>query len=133
MRHYTDRPGALACRAAPVASGVKAVEQRPSMSAATSHRRSARPRSTATIARTRRPLVVVMSGAFRNAWGWRRVSLAGPAADGLHVLHAGDAGGQFRRQQPVVSVGNGVPFSEGQQEVKDRSLKGWAIGDGPTG
>src|ERR1017187_263154 len=38
------------------------------VTAATSDRRRAQPRSTAMMARSRRPLVVVMSGALRSAW-----------------------------------------------------------------
>src|ERR1039458_3521557 len=68
-RHYTHTgPVVFACRAATVASSVNAPEQRPSVSAATWHRRSAQPRSTAMMARSRRPLSVVMSGTFRSAW-----------------------------------------------------------------
>jgi len=43
-------------------SGENPPEQRPSVRAATSHRRSARPSSTAMMARARTPWVVVMSG-----------------------------------------------------------------------
>jgi hypothetical protein len=57
----------------------------------------------AVIARSRKPWLVVMSGAFRSACACRRVSqFAGPDADRLRALHARDAGGPFRRQQPVV-------------------------------
>lgn len=38
------------------------------VSAATSERRRPQPRSTARIARSRSPFVVVASGAFRSAW-----------------------------------------------------------------
>ena len=55
--------------------------------------------STARMMASRSPWVVVMSGGFRSAS--RRVSqFAGPDADAFRALHAGDAGGQFRRQPP---------------------------------
>ena len=44
---YNDRPGVCARSVSPVASGVNAPEDRPSVSAATSHRRSAQPSDTA--------------------------------------------------------------------------------------
>src|ERR1039457_3068310 len=50
-----ESSGVFACRAATVASGVNPPEQRPSVSAASSHRRSARPSSTR-MARSRSPL-----------------------------------------------------------------------------
>jgi hypothetical protein len=46
-RHYTDSSGASAGRAATVACGVNAPEERPSVSAATSDWHSAPPSSTA--------------------------------------------------------------------------------------
>ena len=75
----------------------------PIVSAATSDRRSPQPSSTAMMARSRSPFVVVMSGAFRSACACFSDSQFPSAhAHRLRALHAGDAGGQFRRQQPVV-------------------------------
>jgi hypothetical protein len=101
--HHTDGFHASARRAATVASGLNPPEQRPSVSTAAAHRRSGQPRSTARMARS------------RNRWlvcDVRRVreplhlpvggSVAGPDADRLRALPAGDAGGQFRRQPRVV-------------------------------
>ena len=42
-RHYTDKSGAFACSAPPVASDVNPPEERPSVSAATAGRRGAQP------------------------------------------------------------------------------------------
>ena len=76
--------------------------QRPSVRAATGDRRRAQPSSTAMMGRSR-ALVVVMSGGSRSSWDCRIGKPgAGPDADRLRALRAGDAGGQFRRQQPVV-------------------------------
>jgi hypothetical protein len=52
------------------------------------------------MARSRRPLVIAMSGASRSACACRSLSqVAGAHSDGFRALHAGDAGGQFRRRQ----------------------------------
>jgi hypothetical protein len=75
----------------------------PSMSAATSERRSPHPSTTARIARSRRPFTVEGSGVFRSVCGFpQRQPVADADADRFRALHAGDAGRQFRREQPVV-------------------------------
>ena len=86
------------------------MHQRPSrcwtcanVSAATSDRRSPQPRRTARMARSRRPLTVVMSGAFRSACACRSDSQLPDADAGrFRALHARDSGRQFRREQAVV-------------------------------
>jgi len=83
----------------------ESAEQRPSVSADTADRRSARPRSTAMMLRSRRPFSVEMSGAFRRD---------GPVADRLRALHARDAGGRFRSQQAVASR-RGRPRADGRR------------------
>jgi hypothetical protein len=114
LRHHTDSSAVFARRAAAVASSVNPPEQRPSVSAATADRRSAQARDL--------PECEPLPDLTPNR---------------LRALPAGDAGGQFRRQPPVVrcrdrrrvdgdarraegpvstvcaaSVGAGVPFSE---------------------
>jgi hypothetical protein len=55
------------------------------------------------IARSRSPLVVVISGAFKSACACLSDSqFPSPDLNGLRALHAGDPGGQFRCQPPVV-------------------------------
>ena len=99
-------------------------EQRPSVSAAPSHRRSAQPRSTAMMARSGSPLVVVMSGAFRSAWACRRVSqFAVPTPDAFRALPAGDARGQFRRQPPVVCR-FGRQLADGRHDRRRDAVRG---------
>src|ERR1039458_4375540 len=73
------------------------------VSAATSDRRRAHPRSTAMMARSRSPFVVVISGAFSSAWACLRESQF-PARTpmDLALFTTLDSGGQFRRQQAVV-------------------------------
>jgi len=62
------------------------------------------PCSAAMMARLRSALVVEMCGVFRSACARRRVShdSVGPDADRFRALHARDAGGPFRRPEPVV-------------------------------
>src|ERR1022692_4956113 len=75
-----DSSGAFPCRAAAVASTVNAPGQRP---------------------QPRCPWVVAMSGAFGSTCACRQ-PVYRAHADAFRALHAGDAGGQFGRQQPVV-------------------------------
>jgi len=72
-RHSTDSSAVFACRTATVASSVNPPEQRPSVSAATAHRRSVQPSSTARMARSRGPCVVAISGLFGSACACRMV------------------------------------------------------------
>ena len=74
-----DSSGAFPCRAAAVASTVNAPGQRP---------------------QPRCPWVVAMSGAFGSTCACRQ-PVYRAHADAFRALHAGDAGGQFRRQQPL--------------------------------
>ena len=80
-----------------------APEQRPSLSAATSDRRSEQPSSTAMMARSRKPFSVAMSGAFGGALACRRVGQS-PARTPIdfarftRAMPAADSG----RQQAVV-------------------------------
>ena len=86
------------------------MHQRPSrcwmcsnVSAATSDRRSPQPSRTARIARSRSPFFVVTSGVFSSVWAcWTDSQFPTRTPLDLHALDARDAGGQFRRQQPVV-------------------------------
>src|ERR1039458_2617902 len=73
------------------------------VSAATSDRRNAQPRSTAMMARSRRPLVVVISGAFRSACACRRVSQF-PARTPMDLA-------LFTRWIPAASSGASRPLS----------------------
>ena len=79
-RGRADNFGAFPCRAAAVASTVNAPGQRP---------------------QPRCPWVVAMSGAFGSTCACRQ-PVYRAHADAFRALHAGDAGGQFGRQQPVV-------------------------------
>ena len=55
----------------------------------------------AMMARSRGPLVVAMSGAFRSAWACRRVShLPDLTPIDFALFTRATPGGQFRRQQP---------------------------------
>ena len=88
---YNDRPGVFARPAATVASGVNPLEQRPSLPAATADRRSARPSSTARMARARSPLKAAFSDQ-RSAF-----SLVSPAPATRQVRRRDPAGGWATR------------------------------------
>jgi hypothetical protein len=92
---YNDRPGVFARPAATVASGVNPLEQRPSLPAATADRRSARPSSTARMARARSPLKAAFSDQ-RSAFSLVFAGASHPSsvaatqrADGRHVRRRG--------------------------------------------
>jgi len=84
------------------------------VSAATSHRRSAQPSSTAMMmARSRRPLVVDVRRVQERLRRPESEPVAGPDPDKLRAFQVRDADGQFRRSPPRCSVADGaVPALE---------------------